>query len=471
MRIVLNLRLLSLSLCLISFVIGYGAVISDGPYTFVTINGTDNQLKLYQANGLEGEVVLPSKVKFGNKDYLVTGLGVSALANQPITKLTIPASYKELHNSAFYECKSLIELHISNSESELTVSGNENKMGSTFCDSPLKKVFIGRPLDVVTRQGMFANCPIEMVVFTNKFKSLPQRLYLGNTKLKTVQFYDSVSEIPSATFAGSTSLESIELPKGVLQIDSYAFQNCSSLNDIKCTQNVKYIGEYAFSKCEKLENVDLSSVEKIDDRAFNGCQSLKEVKIPMCRNIGKCAFFGCKSLACFVYPEGFEKISDGALLDCDNIMYLEFPSTLKSIGDGNNVFGSFSSCAKLIQVICKASTPPLVEDDGAFTERQMKNAKLLVPMGSIDLYKSDEYWKKFDIIEASGVDYINEEKSYLTVNQIKMCVNGRHDWVSVYSLNGNMIGRYKIGSSITLGSGIYLLKSGEQSRKIIVKKH
>ena len=72
MRIVLNLRLLSLSLCLISFVIGYGAVISDGPYTFVTINGTDNQLKLYQANGLEGEVVLPSKVKFGNKDYLVT---------------------------------------------------------------------------------------------------------------------------------------------------------------------------------------------------------------------------------------------------------------------------------------------------------------------------------------------------------------------------------------------------------------
>lgn len=470
MRIVLNFRLFLLAFCLISFVMGRSNVISYGPYTFVTINDADNQLKLYKAQGLEGVVVLPSKVTFDNKDYLVTELGISALANQPITKLTIPASYKKLHNSAFYECKDLAELHMSNSESELTVSGNENKMGSTFCDSPLKKVLIGRPLDVVTRQGMFTNCPIETVAFTNKFKSLPQRLYLGNAKLKTVQFYDSVSEIPSVAFAGSTSLESIELPKGVLQIGSYAFQNCTSLYDVKCTQDVKYIGNYAFSKCEKLENVDLSAVEEVGDRAFDGCLSLKEAKIPMCKKIGSCAFLGCKSLTRFVYPEGFENVSDGALFYCDNITYLEFPSTLKSIGDGNNVFGSFTSCVKLTQVVCKADAPPLVEDDNAFTERQMKSAKLIVPKGSVDLYKSDEYWKKFDMIEASGVDDVSVEGCYLVVNQKKIYIDGGQNLVSVYSLNGKEIGRYEIGSSITLDSGIYVLKSGAQNRKIIIEK-
>ena len=74
------------------------------------------------------------------------------------------------------------------------------------------------------------------------------------------------------------------------------------------------------------------------------------------------------------------------------------------------------------------------------------------------------------MIEASGVDDVSVGGCYLVVNQKKIYIDGGQNLVSVYSLNGKEIGRYEIGSSITLDSGIYVLRSGAQNRKIIIEK-
>lgn len=80
-------------------------------------------------------------------------------------------------------------------------------------------------------------------------------------------------------------------------------------------------------------------VGKVAPDSFNEMENLRRVVFPKTmRFIGSYAFAGCKNLSEVIFREGLETIEDWAFISC-NIEKIEFPSTLKELGD-NAFMGS-----------------------------------------------------------------------------------------------------------------------------------
>ena len=88
-----------------------------------------------------------------------------------------------------------------------------------------------------------------------------------------------------------------------------------------------------------LERTDVGSfhnsiVVAIGDTAFEDCNSLIEIKLPeTIKTIGSGAFSGCTSLSRINIPNNVYSIGGGAFMDCYNIKELKLPDGIKTIGN------------------------------------------------------------------------------------------------------------------------------------------
>lgn len=88
-----------------------------------------------------------------------------------------------------------------------------------------------------------------------------------------------------------------------------------------------------------LERTDVGSfsnctVVAIGDTAFEDCNSLIEIKLPeTIKTIGSGAFSGCTSLSRINIPQNVYSIGGGAFMDCYNIKELKLPDGIKTIGN------------------------------------------------------------------------------------------------------------------------------------------
>lgn len=86
-----------------------------------------------------------------------------------------------------------------------------------------------------------------------------------------------------------------------------------------------------------LERTDVGSfgnctVVAIGDTAFEDCNSLIEIKLPeTIKTIGNWAFSGCTSLSRINIPKNVYSIGGGAFMDCYNIKELKLPDGIKTI--------------------------------------------------------------------------------------------------------------------------------------------
>jgi hypothetical protein len=118
---------------------------------------------------------------------------------------------------------------------------------------------------------------------------------------------------------------------------------------------------------------------------------------------------------------------------------------------------AFYQCTSLTKIICDAIAPPTAKYESTFDTDTYTNCQLLVPEESIDSYKNSQYvWSKFANISANPeyVDIDSPEASYSATSH-----------PTIYNLNGTAIS----GDTQSLSPGIYIIKEGSKSRKIIVK--
>ena len=400
------MKIISIICCVVFSLFTHATSFVKGAYTFVVLDGK-MEVKIYKAKNLTGNVELPSTVYHNGTMYKVTEVGPAAFENLQFTSLSIPATYLNIGDNAFYGCSSLKEVIIEDAVEQIFLSSMSYKMASTFNGCPIAKVTIGRPV-YASSYTAFGGCPIEELIVRGNLRAIPDKLGVGNSHLTKLDICSSVEEIPGSCFSGSTALETLHLPN-VRYIGNYAFSGCSSLIEITGLNYLKFVGDYAFSDCSNLERIDFSSVIMISDRAFNKCISLQNFEIPNCSKIGACAFYGCTSLTRISYPEGFSQIADGAFFHCDNILEIVFPSTLQFVGDDYSVNGSFGDCDKLKKIVCKALIPPVVKDTYAFPYNSFSNAELVVPTNTKVLYKEAEIWKKFTKISEMDFSSTNVE--------------------------------------------------------------
>lgn len=122
-----------------------------------------------------------------------------------------------------------------------------------------------------------------------------------------------------------------------------------------------------------------------------GCTSLASVVIPKhIAKIENSTFRGCISLVSIIIPKNVEKIGIGAFSGCV-LTSVELPKTLKKIGEA-----AFLNCSS---IIIKAINPPsiLTYTESKREELFSSSAKLFVPKESVDKYKCDIEWGKYNI--------------------------------------------------------------------------
>jgi hypothetical protein len=187
--------------------------------------------------------------------------------------------------------------------------------------------------------------------------------------------------------------------------------------------------------------------------------------------IGDSAFLMCINLTSIIIPEGTNSIGEGAFKYCVNLTSVSIPTNVNSIGSD-----AFGVCVKLDSVYVYSSTPVDLSLSSSVFESISSTCKLFVPAGSKEAYQNAYQWKDFkQIIDmTTGLQSIGKSNIKIETNNGKLIINNAESGnvVQLYSASGFKIKEQRVENSQTsfsLPSGIYMIRIGNYSGKVVVK--
>ena len=140
--------------------------------------------------------------------------------------------------------------------------------------------------------------------------------------LREIRLPQTITSIGSAAFFEDYYLTCVELPEGLKTIEHAAFGICPSLKSLFIPASVTAINCTAFRDCIGLESIVVDEQNTVYD-SRNQCNAIIETKT-------NTLVTGCKAT---VIPEGIVAIGRSAFYGHDEIKTLDFPSTLKILGE------------------------------------------------------------------------------------------------------------------------------------------
>ena len=194
----------------------YYNITSQNKTVGVTYKGTSST---QYSDEYSGAVIIPENVTYNGSTYSVTSIEDEAFYGcKELTSVEISNSVTSIGEKAFYGCTKLTNVHIS----DLAAWRNID-----FADKYANPMYFAR------------------------------NLYL-NAKLVT----------------------ELVIPEGVTNIKDYVFYNCNCLTSVAIPNSVTNIGAYAFYGCTGITSVTIpNSVKSIGSGAFAGCNSLTDLHI------------------------------------------------------------------------------------------------------------------------------------------------------------------------------------------------
>ena len=195
------------------------------------------------------------------------------------------------------------------------------------------------------------------------------------------------TQVAEEAFKG-TSIKSAYLPEGIETISVHAFANCDSIVTIYIPSTVKNING-AFCGMKKLRSVRIPpEMAVIGNAAFVLCTSLNDIEVPEgVERIGLDAFAKCSSLKNIKLPQSLKAIERGVFWECTALQEITIPADVSEIGDY-----AFYNCTELKDVYNYAVEPQKITM--IFNTPQVT---VHVPTGSLDAYKKDLNWQKYNI--------------------------------------------------------------------------
>lgn len=399
-------------------------------------------------NYIQGDVVIPSSIKFFDREFKVNKIGSNAFFKCDIRSIKLPNTLTSIEGNAFYQT-SLTNIEI-----------------------PESVASIGK--------GCFMNCSLENISLPKNLKKIPEECFTGTTSLRDIELPSTIEEIGHLAFEQS-GLESIFIPSSTKLIGSGAFHSCKNLvafyvdsdnKYFKIYNNCLYSHDLKIFKCApaSLDEIVFANETKEIDKmasgsnnnlkklilpknltvigigAFDDCKNLKEISFnESLKVIEGSAFADCKSLTNLNLPESLNEIEEYAFYWCHNIKSISFGSKLKVIGEG--AFDGVNPD----NIYIKAVMPPTIENN-TFSDY---NATLFVPKGRIQPYSKATGWSKFKVI--------TDEEDTGDVDAI--AADMEDSSVEVYDMTGVLIS----DSIDTLAPGIYIVRQGKTVKKISVK--
>lgn len=296
------------------------------------------------------------------------------------------------------------------------------------------------------------------VTYNGSISDRKENKLTGKVKIPSKVKHDNVvydiTAIGPKAFANAKDLNGVIIPSGVESIGVFAFEGCESLSSVVFPGNPVSLGQGVFFKCTKISDVTIGSDwTSIDFTMFRWSNDLERINIPAkvekvqgvkrlknlrgitvdsnnerfaAHNGMLYSKDGRTLYACprgytekVMIQEGTEKVIPGALIDCLNVTFIDFPSTLKSLS-----FRETSRMENLTTVVMRSSTPietAYIDGSGKFL-LQIANEKvvIVIPSESKKGYESALATVPGEYSEtASGVPYMVTSQQIPTKKNFK----------------------------------------------------
>lgn len=461
----------------------------------------------YLGNKEEVKVLsFPSTITHDSVDYSVTEINFSSGDMPNLTELSIPSSVTKIGKEAFTNCHSL---------KNIAWSENINSIGSRafYRCSSITDLKFPDSLKTIGSDA-FSNCEaLQDISFGSSIEKIGLKCFYGCPNIKQITL--TATTPPSATnaFSRNTCVDAhLNIPEEKTYKESESWKDfwiiardndiyyeldkdkatakvtymcaggdenyeglssveiAESINHEGVTYTVTKIGEGAFSNeltpisvivpdypfypsysPSRTDNSHIkyvvlpSSILEIEENAFAYCY-LEEIKLNEgLKMIGKSAFES-SDLEKIVTPSTMSSIQEKAFKDCTKLREATLGKGLKLIGED-----AFSSCYELSKITSLNLTPPTISSN-TFDYTAYDRASLIVPEEAYYDYKAAQYWSSFKQMEASGLDSVIADIDYAQP-------------IEIYDLKGIKIGT----STNNLDAGVYIVRQGAKTRKIIVK--
>ena len=296
----------------------------------------------------------------------LTGIGDSAFYGcTGIRGVTVPDQVESIGDSAFSGCSGMTDISLSSGLKSIGIYAFYN------CGS-LKNVLLPEGVTEIG-EGGFKDC----------------------SGMTGVALSSAMQSIQRYTFDGCGSLVEVTVPSGVETIGEYAFQNCAALKKVTIELGVKNIEEYAFYQCGALEGVVIpEGVLSVGAYAFNGGKvgsAIKTVAIPSTVSaIGQYAFHNSGSMTDILVAEGNKtyESEDGCLYDKGKTTLIHCPGGKEEVAVSQAVITiggyAFSDCSNLMSV----EIPENVQTIGkvAFSGSSLRRIRIAEGVTSIGEY-------------------------------------------------------------------------------------
>ena len=230
--------------------------------------------------------------------------------------------------------------------------------------------------------------------------------FAGNSLLRSVTIPSTVNDIDPGAFKGCANLETVNYyPVSVNTTNDHhanpVFSNCPKFKNLNIGGTVKEISKFIF-KCTDIETVDIpDNVEALRNDCFADCYKLSDIKIGRGVTTIDCAAFAFGSssdLSTKIYCNARE-ITYYRGLNYSSWKYMPFNNRhVSSIEFGPDVERlddyAFSD-VRPSDIYCDGTTPPVVANDIVLKSVNKSSCTLHVPAGSLQLYKTADFWKDF----------------------------------------------------------------------------
>lgn len=384
-------------------------------------------------------------------------IGVQAfLGCSSLKEVKLPSSIKEIPSGLFSDCTSIENIELPDGVTRV------NDGVFSGCTS-LKKVVVP-PSVILFGAGAFANDDaIERVeikdlkawceiLFTDAMSNPlcgKGNIYLNGELIENIEFPEGIAVVGDYIFANAKCLKSAKFSTDVTTFSNGCLMNCTNLETMEIPYSVGEIGSFTFMGCTGIKNVkigDLSSWFNINfasadanplfesdeatlvfnDNAINnleipvsvntikqfamiGAKTLTSVQFPTTvKTIGRMAFGACTGLTRIDLGKNVELIDEGAFAGCANVTTITLPANLSQINTS-----AFDYIYGLEYIIDHAKTPqilgtPDMNDKHVFADDNYTNTKVYIPSGSLEAYKAQNQWNKFQNFVEADVDNLIE---------------------------------------------------------------
>jgi len=342
----------------------------------------DRTIIISYPGGRSGSYTIPYGVTIGDRAFTGCGLysviipdgttiipGFSFSWSRNLTSVTIPQTVTNIGDYGFFSCNNLTDVYFGGTSSQW------NAVSKGSYNDPLNRATIHYGSRIID-SGMWGSLNW----------SLNDDGLLTITGSGPMDNFSGDSNEAWRTYQWGHQIKAISIDSRITSIGDYAFINCSFSN-ITIPASLTSIGEHSFANNSQLTSLTIPEyVSDINASAFYGCNNLQSIFVDANNNyycdqngvvfnkggtilvryptglagqyeipygvttISLDAFADCDGLISVILPGSLRSIDNHAFFSCDGLIAIEIPSGVTSIGNQ-----AFSSCDNLVSVKVPAS--------------------------------------------------------------------------------------------------------------------